>query len=215
MNGRTDAGTSVLETTIALRKKHFHYLRERIQNFCKCSPLSTFLSTSSYATTTTAVPKMYAAVFARSIFRIQRQQILVARHARLLTTPPSKPPNDPGSSTSPHRPPSSSTNARPPSDSQKEPSSPQPETPPSPTSISLDFMPEQNEPQRTGAKSSKDSLSSIERKRRNASRFSLAMLGLGAVAAVVYMGRDWEGGELKHLKIVCHTYSSTMKSCTQ
>jgi len=53
----------------------------------------------------------------------------------------------------------------------------------------------------TGAKSSKDSLSSIERKRRNLGRASLALLGLGIASGAVYLGRNWEEGELKSLKI--------------
>ncbi|KAI0684840.1 HAD-like domain-containing protein [Cytidiella melzeri] len=63
---------------------------------------------------------------------------------------------------------------------------------------SLDFAPgEGPQYERTGAKSSKDSLSSIERKRRFMGRVSMAMLLLGAGAATWYSGREWEEDELK------------------
>ena len=47
----------------------------------------------------------------------------------------------------------------------------------------------------TGARSSKESLSTIERRRRFLGRLSLTLLGLGLVGAWVYMGREWEQGE--------------------
>ncbi|KAF9561907.1 HAD-like protein [Agrocybe pediades] len=66
----------------------------------------------------------------------------------------------------------------------------------------LDFSPEyEKEFQRTGAKSSKDTLSSNERKRRMMSRVSLALLALAFSGTVVYMGRDWEEEELKAKKL--------------
>ncbi|KAG1908494.1 HAD-like domain-containing protein [Suillus fuscotomentosus] len=85
----------------------------------------------------------------------------------------------------------------PPSPPQNPPSSP-------PTSLpSLDFQPVEPEPektQRTGAKSSKDSLSSIERKRRFLGRLSLGVLAVALGVQVVYLGRDWETDELKERK---------------
>lgn len=79
---------------------------------------------------------------------------------------------------------------------------------PSPTSLSLDFAPSEDtegEPlQRTGARSSKDSLSSIERKRRLLSRATLVAFGLGAIAYTAYLGREWESEELKAKKLVSH-----------
>lgn len=80
--------------------------------------------------------------------------------------------------------------------------------PPSPASLSLDFSPlaeqedQHEQPQRTGAKSSKDSLSSIERKRRAMSRATLALMGLGAIAGVFYIGREWEDDELREKRLV-------------
>ncbi|OAX40299.1 HAD-like protein [Rhizopogon vinicolor AM-OR11-026] len=72
--------------------------------------------------------------------------------------------------------------------------------PPPPSLPSLDFQPAEPEPektQRTGAKSSKDSLSSIERKRRFLGRISLGVLAVALGVQVVYLGREWEADELK------------------
>ncbi|KAG2129760.1 HAD-like domain-containing protein [Suillus clintonianus] len=84
------------------------------------------------------------------------------------------------------------------------PSPPQNPPPPPSTSLpSLDFQPAEPEPektQRTGAKSSKDSLSSIERKRRFLGRLSLGVLAVALGVQVVYLGRDWEADELKARK---------------
>ena len=68
----------------------------------------------------------------------------------------------------------------------------------------LDFSPPEYEPEAktTGAKSSKGSLSTNERKRRFMSRVSLTLLALGFAAQAVYMGREWEEDELKGRKIV-------------
>jgi len=67
----------------------------------------------------------------------------------------------------------------------------------------LDFSPEpEKEFQRTGAKSSKDTLSSSEKKRRFMSRVSLALLALAFGAQTVYMGREWDDQELKDKKMV-------------
>lgn len=79
------------------------------------------------------------------------------------------------------------------------PSPPQNPTPP-PSLPSLDFQPAEPVPeksQRTGAKSSKDSLSSIERKRRFLGRISLGVLAVALGVQVVYLGREWEADELK------------------
>ncbi|KAI6159222.1 HAD-like domain-containing protein [Pisolithus thermaeus] len=70
---------------------------------------------------------------------------------------------------------------------------------------SLDFQPSEPEQQpraeRTGAKSSKDSLSSIERKRRFLVRSSLALIAVGVGLQLVYLGRQWDEEELKAKKI--------------
>ncbi|KAI0343556.1 HAD-like protein [Trametopsis cervina] len=67
---------------------------------------------------------------------------------------------------------------------------------------SLDFAPgEGPQYERTGAKSSKDSLSSIERKRRYMGRVTMGALLLGAGAATWYSGREWEEDELKQLRM--------------
>ena len=85
------------------------------------------------------------------------------------------------------------------------PSPPQNLPPPPPSLPSLDFQPVEPGPeqsQRTGAKSSKDSLSSIERKRRFLGRLSLGVLAVALGVQVVYLGREWEADELKARKQV-------------
>jgi import inner membrane translocase subunit TIM50 len=99
---------------------------------------------------------------------------------RYITTPPPPPPPNPTSSTDPLTP------------------KPLP---------SLDISPieapaprDANAPkseERTGARSAKDSLSTIERKRRAMARWTVALAVSGVLAGVVYMGRDWESEEEK------------------
>lgn len=69
---------------------------------------------------------------------------------------------------------------------------------PAPTTLSLDFAPSEptTERERTGAKSSKDSLSSIERRRRQLGRVSFGLFALGLVSGCVYLGREWTEDEL-------------------
>lgn len=75
---------------------------------------------------------------------------------------------------------------------------------PTPTTLSLDFAPP--EPgaarERTGAKSSKDSLSSIERRRRQLGRVCFGLFALGLVGGCVYLGREWSEDELVSRKSV-------------
>ncbi|KAB5591275.1 Mitochondrial import inner membrane translocase [Ceratobasidium theobromae] len=94
------------------------------------------------------------------------------------------------------------------------PTPPPPPPPPNPTSTndpltpkslpSLDISPIEAPPpsdaprpsgERTGARSSKDSLSTIERKRRALGRWSLVFALSGVISGIVYMGRDWESDE--------------------
>ncbi|KAG8716124.1 mitochondrial inner membrane protein required for protein import [Ceratobasidium sp. 395] len=51
---------------------------------------------------------------------------------------------------------------------------------------------------RTGARSAKDSLSTIEKKRRAFARWTIAFGLGGLLAGAVYMGREWESEEEKH-----------------
>ncbi|KAG6332746.1 hypothetical protein ID866_6344 [Astraeus odoratus] len=79
---------------------------------------------------------------------------------------------------------------------------------------SLDFQPREREQEperteRTGAKSSRDSLSSIERRRRFLARFSLGLLALGIGVQLVYLGREWGPDELKDKKIKPEDVPST------
>ncbi|KAF8554968.1 HAD-like protein [Imleria badia] len=86
-------------------------------------------------------------------------------------------------------------------------SSKQPPPPPTTSSLpSLDFAPAERSEHperagRTGAKSSKDSLSSIERRKRYLARVSLAILAVALGVQVLYLGRDWEADELASKKI--------------
>src|SRR6266508_4706709 len=66
----------------------------------------------------------------------------------------------------------------------------------------LDFSPPEmgKETQRTGARSSKGSLSTSEKKRRVMGRVTLALLGLGFAGHTLYMSREWEEGELVAMK---------------
>ncbi|KIJ06574.1 hypothetical protein PAXINDRAFT_103307 [Paxillus involutus ATCC 200175] len=88
---------------------------------------------------------------------------------------------------------------------QPPPPPPTPASPPSTSSLpSLDFQPAELGPEklgRTGAKSSKDSLSSIERRRSLWGRLSLAIFVLALGAEAVYLGREWEADELSAKKL--------------
>ena len=82
-------------------------------------------------------------------------------------------------------------------------SSTSPSTPTLPDSLplsmlpTLDFTSASDMPAegQTGAKSAKESLSTIERRRRLYGRLGIAALGLGLVGAWVYQGREWQEGE--------------------
>lgn len=73
-----------------------------------------------------------------------------------------------------------------------------------PTTLSLDFAPPEpgTERERTGAKSSKDSLSSIERRRRQLGRVSFGLFAIGLLSGSVYLGREWSEDELVERKSV-------------
>ncbi|EIN06633.1 HAD-like protein [Punctularia strigosozonata HHB-11173 SS5] len=109
------------------------------------------------------------------------------------------------------KPPNGSQSPSPASNSEPTPPAPTPETPQPSTIRSLDFTStlEDDKKQRTGAKSSKDSLSSIEKKRRIYGRVSLLALLLGAGAYGVYLGREWEEEELKAKRLTLETAPST------
>ena len=74
-----------------------------------------------------------------------------------------------------------------------------------PATLSLDFAPPEPgaERERTGAKSSKDSLSSIERRRRQLGRVSFGLFAIGLLGGCVYLGREWTEDELVERKSVC------------
>ncbi|ESK90564.1 mitochondrial import inner membrane translocase subunit tim50 [Moniliophthora roreri MCA 2997] len=76
---------------------------------------------------------------------------------------------------------------------------------------SLDFMPPDpsEERQRTGARSSKDTLSSAEQQRRNMGRVTAVLLTLGFGLNVAHMGREWSAEELNNKKMTIENAPST------
>lgn len=80
---------------------------------------------------------------------------------------------------------------------------------PLPETLSLDFSPPEAqieapvaEGERTGARSSKGSLSQIEERKRMLARISMALFVAGLGVGGFYLGREWEADELKELKLV-------------
>jgi hypothetical protein len=61
---------------------------------------------------------------------------------------------------------------------------------------------QEEEPKRTGAVSSKGTLSSGEKRRKVMSRVMMAILGGAFAAHTVYLGREWEEDELKEKRLV-------------
>ncbi|KAI0363989.1 NIF-domain-containing protein [Pilatotrama ljubarskyi] len=113
------------------------------------------------------------------------------RSVRCLASKPPPPPKKPTNPPPPPPPPASEDPAE----------APKP-IPSSQVVPSLDFDPsaEDTRKERTGAKSSKDSLSSIERRRRFLGRLSLALLVVGAGVATWQMGQPLDEEELKARK---------------
>ncbi|KZP20073.1 HAD-like protein [Athelia psychrophila] len=111
---------------------------------------------------------------------------LASKSGRSSSNNPAKPPPSP-KPTAPADAPSTSTST--------------PVTVPASTPVlSLDFMPGEEPEQKTGAKSSKGSLSSIERRRRNLGRVAFGMFIIAGGVQAVYMTREWEAEELKEKK---------------
>ncbi|KAH9485806.1 Mitochondrial import inner membrane translocase subunit TIM50 [Psilocybe cubensis] len=125
----------------------------------------------------------------------------LVQSARYYSKKPPVPPSPPKKKIKPtpqRQPETKATSAEEPTPKVSEPI-PEPEQPAAITGVpTLDFSPPgtEQEYQRTGARSSKGSLSSSERKRRFASRVSLGLLALAFGAGAVYMGREWEPEEL-------------------
>lgn len=112
------------------------------------------------------------------------------------------------------KPPSSSSDT---TSSSEPPKEPQPETPEAsvdstspPGSLpSLDFSPPEAGPtpqnqERTGARSSKGTLSASEKRRQNMGKVSFGLLGLSLGLGLFYMGREWEEDELKERRLVSY-----------
>ncbi|KIJ51252.1 hypothetical protein M422DRAFT_26671 [Sphaerobolus stellatus SS14] len=103
-----------------------------------------------------------------------------------------------------------------PAESHSHPQSPASDTPPRPledvppssesgrpSSLSLDFAPEEAPgPERTGAKSSEGSLTSLEKKRRRIARIFMGMILVGLGYGAIDLGRPWEPQELNGKKPV-------------
>ncbi|KAH9006224.1 HAD-like protein [Lactarius hatsudake] len=119
-----------------------------------------------------------------------------AHGAKAATPGPSQPDNTHTHAPSP--PPSSTVDRL----NVSEPSAPQTPLPTPPATLSLDFAPPEPgaEQERTGAKSSKDSLSSIERRRQQLGRVSFGLFAIGLLAGGVYIGREWSEEELVERK---------------
>ncbi|KAG5644307.1 hypothetical protein DXG03_008725 [Asterophora parasitica] len=76
---------------------------------------------------------------------------------------------------------------------------------------SLDFSPPDpaEQQQRTGARSSRGTLSSAEKKRRNMGRLTLAILTVAFGVNTIHMGREWEEEELAAKKLTIEDAPST------
>lgn len=112
------------------------------------------------------------------------------------------------------KPPSSSSGPTP--SSELKPKTPEtssePTTSPLPDSLpSLDFSPEatpkQQAQERTGARSSKGTMSASEKKRQNMGKLSFGLLGLSLGLGIFYMGREWEEDELQAKKLVSNHFN--------
>lgn len=87
-----------------------------------------------------------------------------------------------------------------------------------PASLSLDFAPPeptQSDAGRTGARSSRDSLSSIERKRRAMARFGFGMFALALGGGAIWLGREWEDDELVEKRMVSFSLSLCLYVCAR
>lgn len=143
---------------------------------------------------------MYSSLLVRSLVRRNvLQQSARCFASRAPPPPPSIPPNVPREESA------AKVEAEPkqeaPAESPLEPPAPGPTLSSLP---SLDFAPgEEPRGERTGARSSKDSLSSIERKRRLYSRVSIAAILVGLGIQTWYMGRELDEEDLKEFRLVC------------
>ncbi|CEL58447.1 Mitochondrial import inner membrane translocase subunit TIM50 OS=Cryptococcus neoformans var, neoformans serotype D (strain JEC21 / ATCC MYA-565) GN=TIM50 PE=3 SV=1 [Rhizoctonia solani AG-1 IB] len=121
-----------------------------------------------------AVPRLVARTL------IQRR-LRYAVSIRQITTPPPPPPPNPTSTDEPLKP-----KSLPSLDISPIEATPPPNTPSGkPTG------------ERTGARSAKDSLSTIEKKRQTFARWTIAFGLAGVIGGAVYMGREWESEEEK------------------
>ncbi len=110
------------------------------------------------------------------------------------------------------KPPSKSLDATPKPETPKEPKPETPEGLTEPSSQpgsapSLDFSPPENaasipQQERTGARSSKGTLSSSEKRRQRMGMVSFGLLGLSLGLGLFFVGREWEEDELKMKKLV-------------
>ena len=137
-------------------------------------------------TTSTSTSRSFCRMFAVLTRSVPHRALAHPLRSMATNRPP--PPRPPKAQPSPH----------------SEPPSPPPTITPS-SVPSLDFSPPEpstGERQRTGARSSKGSLSSAERQRRTMSRAALLMLAAALSINTIYMGREWDADELKAKKMV-------------
>lgn len=155
--------------------------------------------TSVFALTRPPTHSMHSVLFARTASRVVYSPHLYRSFSAKSGT--KRPKNAAQPAKTPTSPPPSSTG-----DQSKVPELNASETPlpTPPATLSLDFAPPEPgaERERTGAKSSKDSLSSIERRRRQLGRVSFGLFAIGLLGGCIYLGREWTEDELVERKSV-------------
>lgn len=137
---------------------------------------------------------------ARAALRRQPLIFNAELHPRFHSTRGQPPPQPHERSGGSSESPAASTKQPPPPPSPPSSESLPPNSPsPSGAALTLDFAPRsqtESPNERTGARSAKGSLSSIERRRRFMGRMALGIFALGIGFGVVHLGRAWEPDEL-------------------
>lgn len=142
---------------------------------------------------------MYASLLVRSSLR----RNLISQSARCFASRAPPPPSTPQIKANRKEPIAKPKQADKPANSEETRSEAPTSAPPLSSLPSLDFAPgEEPHQERTGARSSKDSLSSIERRRRLWSRVFLGVLLVGAGFQTYYMGRELDEYDLKEFRMV-------------
>lgn len=158
-----------------------------------------------YASTSPPPTVMLTTALRQQATRSTRLAVGRSSTRLLATKPPRPPPSDPSSrpkSSSSSTPVDHTPNNVPPVPKEELPLEAVPqEAAQQPLNVSilpsLDFDPASSPLKggRTGARSAKDSPSTIEAKKKRLGRVTMALVASGLVAGWVFMGRDWEEGE--------------------